>query len=95
MKQLKYMQGPTTYLFCSKGRMLDFFIFFFNLKHRLKTALVGFKMNIVHDINGILKGLLLGKGSLVTDIEALLVFLSKTFHYIWFLEIRNFKIFFE
>lgn len=49
-------------------------------------------MNIVHDINSILKALLLGKGSLVTDIKALTVLLPKTFYYILFLEIRNLKI---
>lgn len=51
-------------------------------------------MNITHDINGILKGLSLHKGSLVTDIKALIFLLPKTFHYIFFLEIRNLKIIF-
>lgn len=36
-------------------------------------------MNIIRDISGILKGLLLGKGCLVTGIKALILHLLKHF----------------
>lgn len=54
------------FLLCVESRMLEFKILIcMYIRHRNKSELVVFKVNIIHD-SGILKGPLLGKGCLTT-----------------------------